>query len=96
MAVAGTAVAGMGAAIAEATTAAVGVGVDLPPVRFSADCSLRPTIMATALTITVEAPTTVDAIEPFALARHTARACAACGFADNDNQRRKNAAALAA
>jgi hypothetical protein len=31
-------------AIAEATMVAVGVGADLPPVQFSADCSLRPTI----------------------------------------------------
>jgi hypothetical protein len=43
--------------------------------------------MATAPIITVGGHTTVDAIEPSALARHTARACVGCGFANNDNRR---------
>ena len=45
-----------------------------------------PIIMATAPMLTVEAPTTVDAIEPSVLARHMAGACVACGFADNNNR----------
>ena len=52
-----------------------------------------PTIMATgpiitaAPILTLAAPTTVDAIEWSALARHTAGACVAFGFANNDNRR---------
>ena len=38
-------------AITEATTAAVGAGVDLLPVQFLAGCSLRRTIMGTPITI---------------------------------------------
>jgi hypothetical protein len=55
---AGMVVAGMVVAIAEATTAAVGVGVDLLPGRSSADCSLRRTIMEDTPATTTDTPAT--------------------------------------
>jgi hypothetical protein len=68
-AAAGTVVAGTVVAIAEATTAVVGVGADLPPVQLSERCLQRPTIIGAARTTT-----TTDL--------RTARWRTACGVSD--------------
>ena len=77
-----------GTEVVAGAEAVVGVlARDCSAVQSSAECSRLPTITAMAPIITVAAPTTVDAIEPFGLPHHTARAGGGCGSASKPNRR---------